>query len=91
MKKKLRLILCCLLLSVSLAGCAPGKPDENSSTYKRLESDEILTIDVGKWDYIYVHKRTGVQYLFINNNNGAAGLTVLVDADGKPILYEGDM
>ena len=35
---------------------------------------------------IWVDTETGVQYLFHFNGN-AAGLTVLVDAEGKPLLY----
>ena len=35
---------------------------------------------------IWVDTQTGVQYLFHFTGN-AAGLTVLVDAEGKPLLY----
>ena len=35
---------------------------------------------------VLVDRQTGVQYLFHFNGN-AAGLTVLVDAEGKPLLY----
>lgn len=35
---------------------------------------------------IWVDTQTSVQYLFHFNGN-AAGLTVLVDAEGKPLLY----
>ena len=35
---------------------------------------------------IWVDTQTGVQYLLHYNGN-AAGLTVLVDAEGKPLLY----
>ena len=35
---------------------------------------------------VWVDTQTGVQYLFHFNGN-AAGLTVLVDAEGKPLLY----
>ena len=34
----------------------------------------------------WVDTQTGVQYLLHYNGN-AAGLTVLVDAEGKPLLY----
>ena len=35
---------------------------------------------------IWVDNQTGVQYLF-HFSGSAAGLTVLVDADGKPLLH----
>ena len=34
---------------------------------------------------IYVDKETGVNYLFISTGYGA-GLTPLLDADGKPVI-----
>lgn len=38
---------------------------------------------------IYYDKKTKVMYLFANVYNGG-GVTVLVDKDGKPLLYEGE-
>lgn len=35
---------------------------------------------------VLVDTQTGVQYLF-HFDGSAAGLTLLVDADGKPLLY----
>ena len=35
---------------------------------------------------IWVDTQTGVQYLYHSSGN-SGGLTVLVDADGKPLLY----
>ena len=35
---------------------------------------------------IWVDTQTGVQYLF-HFDGSAAGLTLLVDAEGKPLLY----
>lgn len=35
---------------------------------------------------IWVDTQTGVQYFF-HQNGSAGGLTVLVDAEGKPLLY----
>ena len=34
---------------------------------------------------VVVDKQTGVNYLFVKSGNGA-GLTPLLDADGKPIV-----
>ena len=38
---------------------------------------------------IFVDTETSVQYLFIQSGYGD-GLTVLVDREGKPLLYKGD-
>ena len=38
--------------------------------------------------HVIVDRETGVQYLYAYRNGGV-GMTVLVDADGKPLLAEG--
>ena len=38
---------------------------------------------------IFVDTETSVQYLFVQSGYGS-GLTVLVDPEGKPLLYKGD-
>lgn len=83
MKKKLLTFLCCTMLSISLVGC------DNSRVIDESESHKFQSIYLGNQDYIFVDKETRVQYLFVKNAYGA-GMTVLVDADGKPILYEGE-
>ncbi len=37
--------------------------------------------------YIWVDRETGVQYLVLTSGQGA-GVTPLIDADGKPLLYK---
>ncbi len=39
------------------------------------------------YHYIWVDRETGVQYLVINSGQGA-GVTPLLGADGKPLLYK---
>ncbi len=39
---------------------------------------------------VLVDRQTRVQYLSVSISSGG-GLTVLVDAAGKPLLYEGDL
>ncbi|MCI1985822.1 MAG: DUF6440 family protein [Lactobacillus sp.] len=38
---------------------------------------------------VFVDRQTRVQYLAVSISGGG-GLTVLVDAQGKPLLYDGD-
>ena len=54
---------------------------KDSRFIKVLEEDGLLG-----GSEIWVDTRTGVQYLLHYNGN-AAGLTVLVDAEGRPLLY----
>ena len=82
--KKL-ILICCLLFSISLVGCS-DKP--NDDVIDARDNNRFISIYLGNSDYIYVDKESGVQYLYIYN--GSAGdVEILLDADGKPLLYEG--
>ncbi|MBE6875900.1 MAG: xylan 1,4-beta-xylosidase [Ruminococcus sp.] len=46
---------------------------------------KALGMGFGKEVQIIIDNSTGVNYLFVKNNYGA-GLTPLLDADGKPVI-----
>lgn len=94
MKKKILALLLSLSI-LSLTGCVnENVSDTNKLHY--LTSDATYSIDsederfmkidsINGW--IYVDKQTKVQYLFVKRQN-AGGLTILVDEDGKPLLWQ---
>lgn len=88
--KKSKLIFCGLLLSVVLTGC--GNKETSDERYAIYGGRKFLVIsDVYRFDdksVIYVDTETRVQYLNFDYGH-FSGVSVLVDADGKPILYEG--
>ena len=53
---------------------------------KKERFEKVYGQGVFTGNEIWVDTQTGVQYLLHYNGN-AAGLTVLVDAEGKPLLY----
>lgn len=90
MKKKLLVGLLTSTMMFSLVGCGDTtklRLDTDDATYNvHSEDDRFMKIDsINGW--IYVDKETKVQYLFVKRGNGG-GLTVLVDAEGNPLLYE---
>lgn len=85
--KKL-ILMCCLLFSVSLVGCG-GKRAVDPDVIDNRDNDRFITIYLGNADYVYVDKETRVQYLYVDNGYDG-GLEILVDSDGKPLLYEGE-
>lgn len=94
MKNKLNFILCCLLLSISLAGCGKDSYQDNEDFIREVNiagrSFKYIPGNIkgfGKYA-ILVDKETKVQYLW-DSDYHHGGMVVLVDADGKPILYEG--
>lgn len=89
MKKILSLILC-LMLSCSLVGC------ENISTtgdiiFKQLWGRTFMILY--EEDYrVYVDIDEKTQYLYITETGSyRGGLELLVDSEGKPLLYEGEI
>ena len=90
MKRKLFVGLLTSIMMLSLVGCGDTtklRVETGDATYDvHSEDDRFMKIDsINGW--IYVDKETNVQYLFIKRSD-AAGLTVLVDAEGEPLLYE---
>lgn len=84
MKRKL---LFCLLVGCILTGCSAAKIDtseENTNNRDRFE-----TLSYEDYGYIIYDTQTGVEYWKSNSTYNRGDLTVLVDADGKPLIYEG--
>jgi hypothetical protein len=52
--------------------------------------DRFVKIQSWGNNFVMVDKETGVQYYAFSIAYGGGGITVLVDADGKPLLYEED-
>lgn len=89
MKKKLLIFLSSLMLSVSLVGCGSNSED-GVFEYRQIGDRTFVVINNTPNDCIYVDINTKVQYVrFTGGYQGS--MSVLVDADGKPILYEGEL
>lgn len=103
MKKKLLIFLSLLMLSISLVGCGSDDPEPEYvngnevvhfgnrtflkiPTYEDGEDVHIMLEDV----FLFVDTETSVQYLYLDGYRRAV-MEVIVDADGKPILYEGEL
>lgn len=80
MKKILMALIVAVML---LSGCAKVENAEptNVSRFKLLESS-------GSW-YVVVDRDTGVMYAVSGGIYNQGIFTVLVDADGKPLIWEG--
>lgn len=75
----------------SLIGCT-NYIEAETKTGTLLGHDRFYTIE-GDYKYfdseiILIDSETGVQYLYVDGYS-RAGLTVLVDHDGKPLIAEG--
>lgn len=92
MKKKLFCLLLILVLPVCLLFTGCSKTAQSSSTGEEFIVGDIILVKIAKTSNfsIFVDKNTRVMYLY-NTTNYQGGLTVMLDADGKPLLYEGEL
>lgn len=80
-KKLIGIITIILMCLVILTGC--------TSESNAKDQERFVKISMGNV-YIYYDTQTKVQYAMMNNGHGGTSLTLLVDAEGKPLLYEGE-
>ena len=73
--KRVIAITISILLTLAMCGC--GKAE--AGTYR------LRTLDAGTMYEIYVDNLTGIQYL----RTYRGGVCVMVDAEGKPLIWEG--
>ena len=98
MKKKILLILLLLIMPVMLL-CGCGKisrsDDFTSEKNNRFVYVKSYTIDNNTEFRILADKETKVMYLYYysieNNGKTYSGLTVMLNADGTPMLWEGEL
>lgn len=89
MKRILIILLLCLISVFSLVGCVE-KNEKGQSVYKVY--DNVTLVCVAQSDYysILVHEETKVMYVQYHEAY-RAGLTVMLDQDGKPLLWQGEL
>jgi len=74
-----------ILLIFSLSGCESAntiRPDPDHID----DNERFVSIEKGLHYSVFYDKETGVEYFWGSN----ASVTVLVDKDGKPLIYEGE-
>ena len=77
------LLMVLVMLAVVLTSC--GTP--SGADVPNPFSDRFVECNAGDWRAVIVDKTTGVCYLWRWSGN-RGGLTVLLDTDGTPLLYE---
>lgn len=91
MKKKFAVLLSALVLAVGLMGCAYS---EMETTYDEeaevLPPSMFVAVEDGLRYRIVYHKETKVMYAISNGGYNQDTFTLLVDANGDPLLYKGE-
>lgn len=81
MKRKIAIALMALMLT----GCAKIESVEEAKDVSRFVNLEQTT----RWAIVY-DKETGVMYAVSLGSYNTGTFTLLVDAEGNPLIYEGD-
>ena len=77
-----------ILLCQLLCGCHLSKVSREIEQIDRDRSMFVNVEDAACWS-VYYHKDTKVMYVFSKGRYNAGNMTVMLDADGKPLLWEG--
>lgn len=75
--KRVIVIAITILTLLTLALCGCGQTEADNRSLRKLE--------MCRWYAIYVDTRTGVQYLQVYQR----AVCVMVDAEGRPLIWEG--
>ena len=86
--KKFIAVIMLVVFSMLLVGCSS---DNNAVIQNHILHNRFVKVESNSAGYaIYVDTETDVMYLAMRHNVDQLGLTVLVDADGTPLLYSGN-
>ncbi len=89
MKKFLTVVLLVVTCCVIFSGCSKAKKVESPEFDERFLILNDTNNDMDGYRQIIVDRETGVMYLFMGKGY-KGGLTVMVDAEGNPLIYGGE-
>lgn len=84
MKRKIAIALMALMLT----GCANVERVEEAKTDPKDASRFAIVEQTMQWEIVY-DKETGVMYAVSWGGYNIGNFTLLVDAEGNPLIYEG--
>ena len=87
------LVIVVLVLALLLCGCGENKiPFEEREAFSISDRFVCISKQVGIdiHYYIYVDRKTRVMYL-AQGGGYTSGMTAIINADGTPELYDGDL
>ena len=92
MKKKIFCLLLLLIMPIILlSGCALDNAQTSEIGKEYIVGNVILVkVEKGEDFDLFVDKNTKVIYIY-NKSSYQGGLTVMLNADGTPMLWEGEL
>ena len=83
-------IICVFICVVLLCGCSSSISEvEEINKAEEPKSMFVMIEQAFSWEVVY-HKDTKVMYAISDGNYSRGTFSLLVNADGTPMLYKGD-
>lgn len=87
MKNKLIALLLAAIMAVAFTGCASVERDYDSTTSMFVRVESVYRGAGYGWE-VYYHRETKVMYVRATHGAGSGTWTVMLNPDGKPLLWE---
>lgn len=78
-----------LALGLMLAGCVKGKVDAGQIADSEVDNRMFMVVSNEWYGQVLVDKATGVMYWMSWGSHNTGNLTLLINADGTPRIWEG--
>ena len=88
MKKRFKLMVAVLVVFMLLTGCGAKMRRESDLKNQETDVSMFVVLEVGLTYKIVYHQDTKVMYAISNGVYNSGTFTVMLDADGKPLLYK---
>lgn len=90
MKKYIVLLLLLLSMLFSLTGCSWSEVEDANAKQEKQVSMFVMVEETWMW-YVVYHRETGVMYAVSRGSYNYGTFTLLVDQDGKPLIWKGQV
>ena len=93
MKKIIAIVILLTMSLWLLCACSDGETEQGYEYYNVYDGVTLVEIQSSHSFSIFVHKETKVMYIYSGSksNTDSGGMTALIDENGKPLLYEGEL
>ena len=88
-KNRFKLMLAVLIAFMILTGCGAKMIKESDMKNQGTDISMFVVLEVGSTYKIVYHQETKVMYAISTGGYNAGTFTVMLDADGKPLLHKG--
>ena len=88
-KNRFKLMLAVLIAFMILTGCGAKMIKESDMKNQGTDISMFVVLEVGRTYKIVYHQETKVMYAISTGGYNAGTFTVMLDADGKPLLHKG--